>query len=672
MKIVQKMLTLILFGLLAVSIAACNNTGDVPTGENVGHFASYDELKDYLLDNLNSTNYYYNSGMFGDSVLESTAAFTTTMASSVPAADSTEQRDYSTTNNQVDGVEEADKILTDGYHIYIASGTTFFIVNADTLEIEFSFDIENGYFDGLYVYQDRVVLMSYDYHYFEDDKVCYYYDDGVYTTVNEVDPTDDDETTTSSVTTTADSTNMYCYYGRYTYGSSVRVFDISDIENIDMVREVYFDSASITETRMIGSQLYLIMNNYMLSYGMDEENFIPQFRDSAVSDELTDMPIDSIYFMPNDSSSYSYLMLVSMDVTNDTKAADINAYLGSTYRIYMSENNLYTTVYRWIYDEETHYYSYYTHVLRFEIVNGDLVYKAIARVNGSPLNQFSMDEYDGIFRIATTGFIYTMDGSEVTNTLYLLDATTTEQMDLVSSIDDLGKPGERIYAVRYDQDIAYVVTFVNTDPLYKLDLSDPENPEVLGELYEEGVSDYLHIITDNLMIGIGRQAEDMDGWTRFTGVKIALYDTTEDTPVNLETYLVEGEYSYTNVQWDHKAFLSFTPQDADFTYIGIPVYEYYENYWTYSQSMYLFKVYHSGDLEFVAKLSHMIEDTDGTYQYFDSIERAVIIDNYVYTLSYSSIHMFDMNNDFEVVNSQELNPTYYSYWGYPVGIWMMD
>ncbi len=240
-------------------------------------------------------------------------------------------------------------------------------------------------------------------------------------------------------------------------------------------------------------------------------------------------------------------------------------------------------------------------------------------------------------------------------------------MEEISVLEGIGKPNERIYSARFSGDTAYIVTFEQIDPLYKLDLSDPENPIIVGELEEEGVSDYLHEITDELMIGIGRQAEDMGEWTNFTGVKVALYNTTGDVVENLETYLVEGEYSYTNVMWDHKAFLSFTPDGADFTYVGVPVYEYFEGYYGYSQSMYLFKVYHSGDLELVTKLTHMVEDTEeGYYRYFDSIERAVIIDNHVYTVSYSTIMMFDMDDDFSKVEETELNSSYYGYWGYPV------
>jgi len=295
----------------------------------------------------------------------------------------------------------------------------------------------------------------------------------------------------------------------------------------------------------------------------------------------------------------------------------------------------------------------------------------MGEIEGSPLNQFSMDEYDGVFRIATTGYSYTELESDnwgwgVDNFLFSLDATTDDEMTELSLLTGLGKPGETIYSVRFSNEIAYVVTFQQIDPLYKLDLSDPENPVILGELEEEGVSDYLHEITDDLMIGIGRQAVEGEWGTRFSGVKVSLYNTSGDVPINLETYLVEGEYSYTNVKWDHKSFVYFTPEDENFTYVAVPVYEYFEDYYGYSQSLYVFKITHDGDLELLSKLSNMEEQEEGYYPYYDSIERAVMIENYIYTVSYSSIKVFDINDDFTEVNSQVLNQNYYSTWGYPV------
>ena len=667
MKGIRKLLALVLLGLLSFSIIGCNEGALDITGDNVGSFSSYEQLKEYLEENMDGSGsiYYLNSG-------SESAEDSVTMDSQTPQ--NSEERDFSKTNDQVEGVSESDKILTDGYKIYIVSGSKFFIVDADTLEIDYTLELENGYMSEMYLYEGKVVLISREYTYTESicTYVNIYYDDSFNDEGSEV--SDGSEQTTTWIdgvddtiwTEEEQSTEIRTYICYdYSYGTKITVLDVEDSTDVSVARELYFDSSYIIDSRMIDEQLYLILNNYMYSYGFDEEEFIPQYIDSVISDELMLLPANRIFFMPNDGNSYSFLTLISFDVT-DNEEANIKAYLGSSWQIYMSLNNLYTVIQKWNYLEDEGIYDYQTFVMRFEIVNGELVYKAMGEIEGYPLNQFSMDEYDGVFRIATTGYSYGEDEWHIDNFVFLLDATTENEMEQISVLKGIGKPNERIYSVRFSGDTAYIVTFEQIDPLYKLDLSDPENPVIVGELEEDGVSDYLHEITDDLMIGIGRQAVQEGDWTNFTGVKVALYDTTGDIVENLETYLVEGEYSYTNVMWDHKAFLSFTPSGADFTYVGVPIYEYYEDYYGYSQSMYLFKVYHSGDLELITKLTQMVEETEGYYRYFDSIERAVIIDNHVYTVSYSSIMMFDIDDNFNKVAETELNPAYYDNWRYPV------
>ncbi len=637
MKKILMAFILMFSGILFVS---CNSIAQVPTGDNVGSFGSYDQLEEYLSQFYEEQEGRYY--LFGGDVWATPEAVMDA-ENSVDFSSSKDDRDFSKTNNQVEGVEEADTMLTDGYYIYITSGTKFFMIDAETLDIVYTYEMQEGYLDGLYVYEDKVVLLANVYSY----------------TLLQIPETD--ETITSegfdpdgSDDTEAKSSVFYESY-RYTYGTKVVVLDISDTEDISVFREVFYDSAYLASSRMIDGYLYLVLNNYSINYYYAEDGFIPKYMDSVVSTELMNLPANKIYFMPNDGENFSYLILSSFDVTDD-KDASIKAYLGSTYQIYMSQNNLYTTVYKWTYDEIEGTYDNQTFILRFAIENNQLAYKAIGEVSGSPLNQFSMDEYEGVFRIAVTDYDYT-SGFEmtITNSLFLLDATTDDEMTEISVLGGLGKPGERIYSVRYSGVNAFVVTFVNTDPLYKLDLSNPENPEILGELYEEGVSDYLHEITDELMVGIGRQAVTQDGRTNFVGVKVALYDTSGDEVENIETYLVEGEYSYTSVTYNHKSFVYFAPEDADFTYIAIPVSVYSNGYSRYSQEMYVFKITHDGDLQFLAKLDHF----DQVDNWFDSIEKAVMIENYIYTLSYSQIQVFDMNNDFEFIDNVVFNQTYY-------------
>ncbi|MDD3122106.1 MAG: beta-propeller domain-containing protein [Candidatus Izemoplasmatales bacterium] len=652
----KRFITLALLVFLSLGLSACQNstiTTQLPSPDSVGNFSSYDELKTYLssyYEKQSSTGQflYRNSGLlYSDAAVNE--GITATMSTG-SAEVSTTEKSHSETNNQVDGVAESDTILTDGNYIYVTSNTHFYIIDAESLQIVFSYTYENGYLVGMYLYNNKVVVISSEYQYAD---------------------------------TNDDTLEKNSYWYSYSYGLRVNVFDIADIEHVTISKSLYFDSSSLVDSRMIDGNLYLVLDNYEIYYGFTENHFVPEYKDSTICDETIQLSAQNIYYMPNDNDSFGYLLLVSLNV-EDQEAANVKAYLGSSYQIYMSANNLYTIIYRYYYDEETLSYNQDTYILRFAVTDSGLEYQACGKISGSPLNQFSMDEYDGVFRIATTEYIWNyntvtiQDASNTTSTVdsatveandtvinkvFLLDCTSIDSMTLLGQTANLGKPGERIYAVRYDNGIAYVVTFVNTDPLYKLDLSDPTNPVVVGELYEEGVSDYLHIINDSLLLGIGRQAEtNVEGRTSFTGVKVSLYNTSGEVMESIATYFVEGVYSYSPVTYDSKAFVSYQPVGEDFMYVVIPIYEWSYNYESYSQSAYVFKVYLSGDLELVTKLTNYVEDSENPDYYgYDSIERTIIIENYIYTVSYSKIQMYDMNDNFSVQESTALEADYYIY-----------
>ncbi len=657
----KKILTGALLVLLLIGLAGCQKSNgweavDFDSVEGVGQFESYDQLKDYLDSYYEEDTLYYRTMDSNSAALESDIMTTTTAQS-----DSTDDVNYSETNNQVNGVSEADRILTDGYYIYVLSDNGFYIVDANTLEFVYVFTNDYGYAYGLYKYGDSVVVLMHEYYY--------------------INYMIEDETTTVTSGASDSDTDGSSYVYLNNYGTRVIVFDVSDKENVTVTRNLFFERSYLNDSRMIDDVCYLMMENYAGRYGYDEDDYFPVFYDDAASDKAIDLPIDHIYYMPGNNYYISYMLLATFSVDNDEQA-DVNAYLGSSSDLYMSLDNLYVVCYRYSYtqvfltdasNDETvfsnWYFQYWTYVIRFGVEDGKLEYEAVAKINGYPLNQFSMDEYDGYFRIATTGYVYSEDysTSTITNQLAIFDATTEGEIEPVSVLTGLGKPNERIYAVRYSGNIAYVVTFVNTDPLYKLDLSDPENPEIVDELYEEGVSDYLHEIGDNLLLGIGRQAVTENGFTHFTGVKVALYDVSGDETINLETYFVEGDYSYSPVTYDHKAFVSYEPEGADYMYVTIPVYEYYSDWYASLQSVYVFKVYYAGDLEFITRLTHM-DDTSHTYWYhYDSIERTVMIENYIYTVSYNQIRKYDMASGFtlDVTNYfHSEDGQYYPYYGF--------
>jgi len=661
----KRFITIALLVFLSLGLFACQNnaitTTQLPSPDNVGNFSSYDQLKTYLssyYDEQSSTgNYLYrNSDMLFADTAESGVMTTTAAANPQASADSNEEKSHSVTNNQVEGVFESDTVLTDGNYIYITSNSHFYIINAESLQIVYSYTYENGYLIGMYQYNDKVVVISSEYHYDEANK-------------------------------TDEAVPYYYYWYSYTYGLRVNVFDTSDMDNVSISKTMYFDSSSLVDSRMINGNLYLVLDNYAIYYGYTEDHFVPEYTDSTVGEETIQLAASNIYYMPNDNDSFGYLMLVSLNV-EDAEGANVKAYLGSSYQIYMSETNLYTIIYRYFYNEETQSYQEDTYILRFEVTTDGLVYQACGKVSGMPLNQFSMDEYNGVFRIATTKYVWNFNWvttsddtvsttveptttvtnattvrNNVINKVFLLDSTAVGTMPLLGETEELGKPGERIFAVRYDGATAYVVTFVNTDPLYKLDLSDPQNPAVVDTFYEDGVSDYLHKISDSLFLGVGRQAETSpEGWTYFTGVKVSLYNTGVTPMESVANYFVEGTYSYSPVTYDSKAFVSYQPEGADFMYVVIPVYEWSYTYYSSSQSAYVFKVYLSGDLELVTKLTNYVEDAENPYYYyFDSIDRTIMIEDRIYTVSYTKIQMYDMSDNFNLLGSTALESDYYYY-----------
>ncbi|NOZ81900.1 MAG: hypothetical protein GXO63_02000 [Candidatus Micrarchaeota archaeon] len=231
----------------------------------------------------------------------------------------------------------------------------------------------------------------------------------------------------------------------------------------------------------------------------------------------------------------------------------------------------------------------------------DLNVRAIGEVPGVILNQFSMDEYNGFLRIGTT---ISFQGESV-NDVYVLD----RNLNIIGSVKDLGI-SERIYAVRFLGDRGYVVTFRQTDPFYVIDLSDPRNPKLAGELKIPGFSSYLHPLPDHRILGIGMESGNL---------KLSLFDVSDPSnPVEVKKQLIEG---WSEVLYTHRAFV-YDPENAVFF---IPV----------GSRVYVF----SYDLEEVAVLEAR-----------DSPSRAVYIENYAYVVSPTGVNVYSMENWEKITN----------------------
>ncbi|MFW2382853.1 MAG: beta-propeller domain-containing protein, partial [Acidimicrobiales bacterium] len=184
-------------------------------------------------------------------------------------------------------------------------------------------------------------------------------------------------------------------------------------------------------------------------------------------------------------------------------------------------------------------------------------YVASGRVDGYLLNQYSLSEHNGYLRVATTRQVGKEWNDTASSIVVLGEAG--QVLKETGRVDGLGK-GEQIFAVRYQGDVAYVVTFRQTDPLYVIDLSDPNAPAARGELKIPGFSNYLHPLGDGLLMGIGQDATD-EG--RTTGAQVSLFDIADmDNPTRIDTLSLGGENSNSIVQWDARAFTYWAPTNT--------------------------------------------------------------------------------------------------------------
>ena len=275
------------------------------------------------------------------------------------------------------------------------------------------------------------------------------------------------------------------------------------------------------------------------------------------------------------------------------------------------------------------------------------IYQGSGAVNGYVLNQFSMSENNGYLRIATTSGFWM---ENLTNAVYIL-SESNGVLNIVGSLTGIA-PGEDIYAARFIGDRGFLVTFEQTDPLFTMNLADPTQPLMVGELEVPGYSTYLHPMGDNHLLAIGVTGEDF-GLTG--GINLAIFDVSDfANPVMAHNFAIGENWSASSeAQYDHKAFLYYEPMDL----LAIPVFKwgYYYGYdddddddsnWPEDKSgkqssedysgIYAFRCTTSSGFEQLFDAEHTDFEGEPTTGYAPEIpwaKRSVVIGNYLYTLS---------------------------------------
>lgn len=312
-------------------------------------------------------------------------------------------------------------------------------------------------------------------------------------------------------------------------------YDISDKARPVKIGKVIQEGQYLSSRRS-GDYLYVFTERWTYEKPRKMKEYIPE-----INGEI--MAYQDIY-LPDHVDNTSFLICSSIDLNAPSETTDQKAVMARGDNFYVSTDNIYISAEK--YDYQASQYNY-TELIRFSYNDGKIVYQAHGLIDGTMLNQFSMDEKDGFLRLVAT--LHYSKG-ESTNSLYILEP----QLEVVGKIENLA-PGERIYSARFMGNTGYFVTYRETDPLFSADLSDPQNPVILGQLKIPGFSQYLHFWSQDLLFGLGQEYGLPEEGGNFKGLKMSMFDISKSADVKEIDKLVVKEYENTPAWYSHKAIL---------------------------------------------------------------------------------------------------------------------
>ncbi len=469
------------------------------------------------------------------------------MESSESDEDSSGEEDYGKTNQQEETVEEADIIKNDGRYLYRVSDRqddyrrTVRIVDTEggLKEVAQVGSFENV--QDMYVWKDKLAVIEPGW---------------AVGTETDAETDVDDEIWESG----------------YSY-SRIYVYDISDRAN-PQEYHTFTVKGSYMSSRISEGYLYFFASCDTQRPEKEEDlrAYVPMLDGKPIAE-------DKITF-PEESKAASYLVMASVDMEQPDKFTDTRALVTSADRFYVSPTNIYVADTQYISYEEEGQKSDSTTLYRYSYKDGKMRKGAKGTVKGTLKDDMAMNEYQGYLRLVTTvesqniaKIIDDITGEflgyddmdyQTTNSLYVLDA----DLKTVGKVENLAKD-ERVYSARFMGNTGYFVTFRETDPLFSVDLSNPREPKILGELKISGFSEYLHFYADNLLLGIGMEADEETGITDC--LKLSMFDISNPADVKEQSKMELKEYDYSEALYNYKAVLidtkknlfGFTMEDFD-------------------------------------------------------------------------------------------------------------
>lgn len=494
-----------------------------------------------------------------------------------------EEDGYSTTNTRTAGIDEADLLKTDGEYLYAlffnqeSGKSSLEILEADgLLRVGQIQDIENAV--EFYLLEKTLIVMT-------NEQAS---DIGVL-------PLEESRNAHNSIHSQEENAE-----------TKILIYDISNCQTPKLL-SCLTQSGGYETSRLKDGVLYTFSRFYAWAERLeDKESYIPAVQGQLISE-------DGIW-MPKRVTDTSYLVMTAIRLEEPYEFSDEKALLSPGQTYYVSEKHLYILAASYSAENE-----HSTKITRYAYENGKMEERGERNLPGSVDDSFSIDEEKGVLRVLTTDR-GSRDGVEV-NALYVLD----ENLKTVGKIEDIAK-GESIYSARFLGDMAYFVTYKETDPLFTVDLSQPEDPRILGELKVTGVSEYLHFYGENRLLGIGRETDPQSGEN--LGVKLSMFDISDAANVTEEAKTVISGSYYSEAFYDYKSVLINPAQNI----IGFLA---EEDYLVYS---------YEENAGFVKRLE--IDKAALTNQKEWQRVQGVFIDNTLYILkSRQGIEAYDLDNN---------------------------
>ncbi len=590
---------------------------------------------------------------------------------------------YSKTNVQVEGVDEADIVKTDGTYIYTLSGNSLTIsqgypasdaklLSKTKLEKDSttSFSPQEMFIDGEYV---LVFGQSYRQIVQEEPFVG----------------------TGGSGAPAPPGAIMPYPYRRSMSTTVLQLWNASNKQQPTLVKTAEFEGGYVS-SRKINSQVFFVLTTYPQYWVLEKETqiqteqIIPVYREKtgSLSDTDSFKPVarcGEIGYLPP-VQARNFITIGSFAMNNPNSEIQKQTVVGSGENVYASQTNLYVVSTQLDYQEPTPIEpvndairpfiegKQFTMIHKFSLLNNQVSYLGSMKAPGHILNQFSMDEFENHFRIATTiGEVWNSE-TKSTNNIYIFD----DARNRVGQLEDLA-PGEKIYSVRFMGKKGYLVTFKKVDPLFVIDLADPFNPRVLGKLKIPGYSDYLHPFDETHIIGIGKEAIDAEqslveqrnlDFAWYQGLKIALFDVSDvEHPKEMYKVVIGDRGTDSEALHDHKAFLfdkekqllvipvtlaEISPEqraawEENQNQIGMPPY----GEFTF-QGAFVYNLSLENGFQLKGRITH---DESGEqakksgYYYGDygtTVRRSLYIENVLYTISDSKIKLNQLSDLSEI------------------------